>query len=97
MPGQQQNNFYLCPCGADKDWRSGGTLKHSPRYQFHLGLANNQISDISPLVGNSGIGKGDGVDLTGNPINDEAYNVHIPALIERGVIVLFDQKPEEWE
>ena len=64
---------------------------------LHLGLANNRISDISPLVDNSGIGKGDGVDLTGNPLNDEAYNVHIPALIERGVIVLYDQKPEEWE
>ena len=61
----------------------------------HLGLSNNQISDISPLVHNSGIGKGDGVDLRKNPLNDEAHDVHIPALIERGVKVLFDSKPEE--
>ena len=61
----------------------------------HLGLSNNQISDISPLVHNSGIGKGDGVDLRKNPLNDEAHDVHIPALIERDVKVLFDSKPEE--
>ncbi len=59
----------------------------------HLGLSNNQISDISPLVDNAGIGKGDGVDLRKNPLLDSAYEIHIPALIERGVKVLFDSKP----
>lgn len=58
-----------------------------------LDLSYNQISDISPLVSNSGIGEGDVVALEGNPLNDEAYDVHIPALIERGVKVVFDPKP----
>lgn len=61
--------------------------------RLHLGLSNNQIADINPLMSNSGIGEGDGVDLRGNPLNDEAYNVHIPILQKRGVKVLFDPKP----
>ena len=58
----------------------------------HLGLSNNQIWDIGPVVENSGIGGGDGVDLRGNPFNDEAYSFHIPAIQERGVNVLFNPK-----
>ena len=42
-------------------------------------------SDITPLVENKGLGAGDEVDLEGNPLNDEAYKVHFPALAERGV------------
>jgi len=61
--------------------------------KVHLGLSNNQISDISPLIRNPGIGEGVGVDLRGNPLNDEAYEVHIPALLERGVTILFTPKP----
>ena len=64
----------------------------------NLDLRDNQIEDISPLVDNPGIGEGDKVDLNGNPLNDEAYDIHIPekplrlsaslrALIERGVRV----------
>jgi len=60
--------------------------------RIHLGFANNQISDITPLVNNPRIGAGDGIDLRGNPLNDEAYNLYIPALIERGVNVLCDPK-----
>jgi len=55
-------------------------------------LAKNQIRNISPLVNNTGIGEGDEVDLKGNPLNDEAYEVHIPALQKRGVKVQFDPK-----
>jgi len=47
----------------------------------------------SKTVANSGIGEGEGVDLRGNLLNDEAYDVHIPALQERGVKLLFDPKP----
>jgi len=61
--------------------------------RLHLG--GNQISDISILVSNLGIGEGDRVDLTGNPLDDKAYSIHIPALQERGVEVLFDQKTGE--
>jgi len=60
---------------------------------IHLQLSNNQISDINPLVKNSGISEGHAIDLRGNPLNDEAYNIHIPALKERGVKVLFASKP----
>ena len=55
-------------------------------------LKDNRISDISPLARNSGLGEGDKVDLRGNPLNDEAYDVHIPTLQKRGVEVLFDPK-----
>jgi len=58
--------------------------------RVHLGLSNNQISDISPLV--SSLSIGDGVDLRGNPLNDEAYNVYIPAFQGKGVSVLFSPR-----
>jgi hypothetical protein len=67
-------------------------IEHCTELQ-RLDLRYNQISDISPLVNNSGIGEGDRVDLRDNPLNDEAYEVHITALQERGVEVLFDPKP----
>jgi len=57
-----------------------------------LDLTGNQISDISPLANNSGISKGDKITLELNPLNDEAYEVCIPALQERGVSVLFDPR-----
>jgi len=76
------------------DW-DGIMLLQSDGYEIHLGLSNNQISDISPLVKNSGIGEGDVIDLRGNPLNDEAYSVHIPILQERGVEVLFSPEQRE--
>jgi len=57
-----------------------------------LYLAKNHIRDISPLVSNSGLGKGAVVDLMDNPLDDEAYDIHIPALQERGVTVRFNPK-----
>ena len=57
-----------------------------------LYLAKNQVSNISPLVDNSGMGEGTVVDLMDNPLNDEAYDIHIPALQERGVTVRFNPK-----
>ena len=55
-----------------------------------LGLSNNRISDIRPIAENEDI-RG-GIDLRGNPLNDEAYEVHIPALLRRGVEVLYDRR-----
>ncbi|MBK7141456.1 MAG: hypothetical protein IPH75_05180 [bacterium] len=52
-----------------------------------LSLAANLIVDIRPLVDNSGIGDGDEVSLTGNPLSDSSKSVHIPALQSRGVTV----------
>ena len=50
-----------------------------------LQLDFNQISDISPLVENTGIGSGDFVTLYENPLSEEAINVYIPQLLQRGV------------
>ena len=55
---------------------------------FFIELQGNQIYDITPLVRNSSIGKGDKVDLRENPLSNATYDKHIPALIERGVKVL---------
>jgi hypothetical protein len=72
--------------------RNGMFSGGNPR--IHLSLWHNRIDDVSPLVNNSGIGAGDGVDLRGNPLNDEAHDVHIPALQKRGVELLSDPKSE---
>ncbi len=52
-----------------------------------LNLKRNKITDIEPLVNNLGLGAGDDVDLRNNPLNQDAVNVHIPALESRGVTV----------
>ena len=50
-------------------------------------LKSNNISDISVLVENSGLSKGDAVDLSFNPLNDTSTDVYIPQLEARGVFV----------
>lgn len=63
---------------------------------MELELEDNQISDIAPLVNNPGIGRGDWVDLDGNPLSNESCTVHIPALEARGVDVDYDcDRPQE--
>ena len=52
-----------------------------------LSLEDHNISDISPLVANSGLSAGDTVWLQSNPLNNTAVSVHIPQLQERGVYV----------
>jgi hypothetical protein len=52
-----------------------------------LDLRSNQIRDIAPLVSNDGFGSKSLILLAGNPLNDEAYDRHIPALLKRGVVV----------
>lgn len=71
-------------------WKGGELRAH---IELHLGLSENWISDIGPLVRNSGVGKGDGLDLRGNPLSDEARDVHIPALQKRGANILFNPRP----
>jgi hypothetical protein len=58
-----------------------------------LGLRENTISDIKSLVENKGLKEGNKVDLAGNPLNDAAHDIHIPALEKRGVKVNFTPKP----
>ena len=51
-------------------------------------LVSNSISDLSPLVSNTGLGTGDMVDLGGNWLLSYAsIYTHIPALKARGVTV----------
>ena len=58
-----------------------------------LTIYHNAISDLSPLVANTGLGSGEEVDARGNPLNTASINTHIPALQQRGVEVLFDTSP----
>ena len=63
-----------------------------------LELDINFISDLSPLVANTGLGNGDYVNVLGNPLNAASINTHIPALQSRGVTVEFDNivvRPED--
>ena len=52
-------------------------------------LKDNQIEDLAPLVANTGLSEGDEVNLTGNPLSDQALNEQIPALEVRGVSVTY--------
>lgn len=52
-------------------------------------LPDNQIKDITPLVKNTGLGEGDLVDLSRNPLNEISINNHLKTLRDRGVVVIF--------
>jgi len=54
-----------------------------------LELPYNEISRISPLLDNPGLGEGDSVDLCDNPLNEESLSVNIPELEARGVSVAY--------
>jgi hypothetical protein len=64
-------------------------LEHLPNLE-ELVLSDNQITDLELLVSNTGLGAGDAVHLTGNPLSDTALFVQIPALQARGVDVQFN-------
>ena len=55
-----------------------------------LYLDDNNISDISPLAENTGLGNGDEVLLRANPLNYQSIKTHIPVLQSRGITVAFD-------
>ena len=61
----------------------------------HLDLDYNEISEVGPLVANEGLGDGDRLFLSRNPLSSRSRRTHIPALLERGVDVYFDD--EEYE
>ena len=62
----------------------------------YLSLNDNNISDISPLVGNTGLGSRDHVHLWGNPLSSLSLNAHIPGLRDRGVRVVPDAEAEPY-
>ena len=53
-------------------------------------LVSNKISDLSPLVANTGLSKGDTIDIRSNPLSYLSLYAYIPALQSRGVNVQFD-------
>ena len=55
----------------------------------HLGLNDNQINDVSPLLALTNLTR---LALGQNPLNYEAITVHIPALQDRGVRVVFNNR-----
>ena len=57
-----------------------------------LRLKLNSISDLLPLVINSGLSSGDEIDVRGNPLNYPSITTHIPTLQSRGVTVEFDTR-----
>lgn len=54
-----------------------------------LDLGHNQIEDISPLVNNNGIGSGDVITLTNNPLSSVSIDTYIPSLEARGATVQY--------
>ena len=60
-----------------------------------LVLQNNSISDLSPLLANTGLRNGDKVNVKENPLSDLALQTIIPTLQSRGVTVEFDQIGEQ--
>ena len=55
-------------------------------------LAWNNISDLSPLVANTGLESGDEINLKGNPLSYQSIHTHIPILQSRGFTVEFDNQ-----
>ena len=58
----------------------------------NITLVNCLISDISPLVENTGLGHGSIVDVRRNPLGYVSLHTHIPELQSRGVTVHFDAR-----
>ena len=55
-----------------------------------LDLSGNQISDIYHLVGNTGLGAGDSLNVSRNPLNCTSLHVCVPQLQQRGVGIYYD-------
>ena len=53
----------------------------------NLQLQNNQIKDMTPLLNNDSLSKGDKVDLSNNPLNPSCTCWDIPNLKSNGVEV----------
>jgi len=52
-------------------------------------IDNNLIRDLTPLVENPGIGERDQVFVALNPLSEDAVNVQLKALKDRGVFVSY--------
>jgi internalin A len=56
---------------------------------YFIKIGGNSITDIQPLVQNTGIGKGDVINIVDNPLSDTSLDLYIPQLQARGVILYF--------
>ena len=54
-----------------------------------LGLDTNSISDIAPLVQNAGLGEGDTIQLSENPL-DSGDCTNLQTLNDRGAVIFYD-------
>ena len=65
----------------------------------HLILGENFISDLSPLLSNTGLGSGDKIEVYGNPLSEDSLKTHIIALRRKGIYVniatLFNHAPAD--
>ncbi len=73
---------------ADNQIKDVSPLSGLMRIQS-ITIQDNPITNISPLVSNSGLARGDVVFLSSNALDKASMNVHIPALKERGVTIRF--------
>ena len=58
----------------------------------YLELSDNAISDLVPLIKNTGLGRGDLIDVRGNPLNYPSLNTYNPTLTSRGVGIFCDKR-----
>ena len=73
---------------SDNDIDSVDFLAELPHLEEVI-LHHCVIEDIAPLLESAGLGEGDTLDLRSNPLSEEALMEHIPALLAKGVRVLY--------
>ena len=62
-----------------------------------LDLHRNAITDVSPLLANAGLGEGDVVDLSYNPVERRSRDQDVASLRARGVeVALTEQDDDEF-
>ena len=59
---------------------------------IELYFEENSVSDLTPLVTNTGLGTNTEIDVRGNPLNYPSIYTHIPTLQARGAYVDFDNR-----
>ena len=58
----------------------------------YLELSDNAISDLVSLIKNTGLGRGDLIDVRGNPLSYPSLNTYNPMLTSRGVGIFYDKR-----
>ena len=59
---------------------------------IELYFEENSVSDLTPLVTNTGLGTNTEIDVRGNPLNYPSIYTHIPTLQARGAYVDFNNR-----